>query len=75
MKKLVLLALLTIGTLSCDKDEEVCYKSAHVSEDPSFPEFSIIPNYPYDCDTGEPLQDLAREQQNNPKIVWIRWGS
>lgn len=76
MKKIILLALLSIGTISCDKDDEVCYKSAHVNKDSEFPtSFYIEREYPYNCDTGEPLQDLYREQKKNPNLVWVRWGS
>lgn len=78
MKKLLLLTLLVGSFAACDKDDDnnVCYKSAHVNKNPEIPNsFYIESEYPYNCDTGEPLQDLYREQEKNPDLLWVRWGS
>lgn len=68
MKKLLLLALLSIGTLSCEKDDCDGKREAIVYRFPERDnEFEMT--FPYDCDSGEPIRDYYSDSY----IVFVRW--
>lgn len=61
MKKLLFMSLLFTGFISCDDKDEICYKRAWVTSPSTFPNEYVIENYPYNCDTGQPLHDEAKK--------------
>lgn len=72
MKKLLLFILFISLLHGCDDKDEICYKRAWVTSASTFPGEYVIENYPYNCETGQPLHDEAKKNGN---VSFIRWAN
>lgn len=71
MKKLLLMSIIAAGLSSCDDKDDICYKKAWVTYDNEVTPAQIYERFPYNCDTGDPREDIAKK--TDPHVVFQQW--